>query len=119
MVQASRCNGHDSCPEQPRAQPKRTSVLFCPNYAVSHDEVMAEHTGTGASSAGGRGGPMTQGICQECQITGGRPMTMSLIGSVDGFAPSIPPEAWIAPGAVVAGRVTLGREASVWYGSVL
>jgi carbonic anhydrase/acetyltransferase-like protein (isoleucine patch superfamily) len=46
-------------------------------------------------------------------------MMMSLIGSVDGNAPSIHPGAWIAPGAVVAGRVTLGRAASVWYGSVL
>jgi carbonic anhydrase/acetyltransferase-like protein (isoleucine patch superfamily) len=46
-------------------------------------------------------------------------MTMSLIGSVDGLAPSVHPEAWVAPGAVVVGRVTLGREASVWYGSVL
>ena len=46
-------------------------------------------------------------------------MTMSLIGSIDGIAPSIHPEAWIAPGAVVVGRVTLGRAASVWYGSVL
>jgi carbonic anhydrase/acetyltransferase-like protein (isoleucine patch superfamily) len=33
--------------------------------------------------------------------------------------PSIHPEAWVAPGAVVVGRVTLGRAASVWYGSVL
>jgi carbonic anhydrase/acetyltransferase-like protein (isoleucine patch superfamily) len=29
------------------------------------------------------------------------------------------PQAWIAPGAVVVGRVTLGRAASVWYGAVL
>ena len=33
--------------------------------------------------------------------------------------PVIHPEAWIAPGAVVVGRVTLGRAASVWYGCVL
>ena len=46
-------------------------------------------------------------------------MTISLIGSIDGIAPSIHREAWIAPGAVVVGRVTLGRAASVWYGSVL
>jgi carbonic anhydrase/acetyltransferase-like protein (isoleucine patch superfamily) len=46
-------------------------------------------------------------------------MAMSLIGSVDGVFPSIHPEAWIAPGAVLAGRVALGRAASVWYGSVL
>src|ERR1022692_615837 len=44
-------NGHDSCPEQPRAQPKRTSVPFCPDCAASHDEVMAEHSWIEASSA--------------------------------------------------------------------
>jgi len=46
-------------------------------------------------------------------------MRVSLIGSIDGIAPSIHPEAWIAPGAVVVGRVTVDRAASVWYGSVL
>jgi carbonic anhydrase/acetyltransferase-like protein (isoleucine patch superfamily) len=46
-------------------------------------------------------------------------MRMSLIGSIDGISPSIHPEAWIAPGAVLVGRVALGRAASVWYGSVL
>lgn len=29
------------------------------------------------------------------------------------------PESWIAPNAVVVGRVTLGRRCSVWYGCVL
>jgi carbonic anhydrase/acetyltransferase-like protein (isoleucine patch superfamily) len=42
-----------------------------------------------------------------------------LLGSLDGAVPSVHPEAWIAPGAVVVGRVTLGRSASVWYGAVL
>ncbi len=42
-----------------------------------------------------------------------------LIGSLGAAEPSIHPEAWIAPGAVLVGRVTLGRAASVWYGSVL
>jgi carbonic anhydrase/acetyltransferase-like protein (isoleucine patch superfamily) len=46
-------------------------------------------------------------------------MRMSLIGSIDGIAPSVHPEAWIAPGAVLAGRVAVGRGASIWYGSVL
>jgi carbonic anhydrase/acetyltransferase-like protein (isoleucine patch superfamily) len=46
-------------------------------------------------------------------------MTMSLIGSVDGITPSVHPEAWIAPGAVLVGGVVLGRATSVWYGSVL
>jgi carbonic anhydrase/acetyltransferase-like protein (isoleucine patch superfamily) len=42
-----------------------------------------------------------------------------LIGTLDGRAPSVHPEAWVAPGAVVIGNVTLGRASSVWYGSVL
>lgn len=42
-----------------------------------------------------------------------------LIGTVDGTGPVIHPGAWVAPGAVVVGRVTLGRSASVWYGAVL
>jgi len=42
-----------------------------------------------------------------------------LVGSLPGREPSIHPEAWIAPGAVVVGSVTLGRAASVWYGCVL
>jgi len=44
---------------------------------------------------------------------------MSMIGSVDGVSPVIHPDAWVAPGAVVVGQVTLGRGTSVWYGSVL
>ena len=32
---------------------------------------------------------------------------------------SVHPEAWIAPGAVVVGEVSLGARASVWYGCVL
>ncbi len=44
---------------------------------------------------------------------------MGLLGSFDGAVPSVHPEAWIAPYAVVVGRVTVGRAASVWYGSVL
>ncbi len=42
-----------------------------------------------------------------------------LVGALGRDAPSIHPDAWVAPGAVVVGRVTLGRSASVWYGSVL
>jgi len=33
--------------------------------------------------------------------------------------PEIAPDAWIASGAAVIGRVSLGSRASVWYGSVL
>jgi carbonic anhydrase/acetyltransferase-like protein (isoleucine patch superfamily) len=42
-----------------------------------------------------------------------------MIGSLGDRAPLIDPQAWVAPGAVVVGSVTLGRAASVWYGSVL
>lgn len=42
-----------------------------------------------------------------------------LAGSLDFGGPQIHPGAWIAPGAVVVGRVTIGRSASVWYGAVL
>jgi carbonic anhydrase/acetyltransferase-like protein (isoleucine patch superfamily) len=41
------------------------------------------------------------------------------IGSLGADTPSLHPDAWVAPGAVIVGRVTLGRAASVWYGSVL
>jgi carbonic anhydrase/acetyltransferase-like protein (isoleucine patch superfamily) len=44
---------------------------------------------------------------------------MGLTGSVGEFSPSVHPKAWIAPGAVVVGRVTLSPGASVWYGAVL
>jgi carbonic anhydrase/acetyltransferase-like protein (isoleucine patch superfamily) len=34
-------------------------------------------------------------------------------------APQVDPTAWIAPGAVVVGDVTLGAESSVWYAAVI
>ncbi|MDA0633795.1 gamma carbonic anhydrase family protein [Nonomuraea sp. MCN248] len=37
----------------------------------------------------------------------------------DGAIPEIHPDAYVAPGAVVVGRVTIGRASSIWYGSVL
>jgi carbonic anhydrase/acetyltransferase-like protein (isoleucine patch superfamily) len=43
----------------------------------------------------------------------------ALIGSLGGDVPDIHPQAWVAPGAVLVGKVTLGRASSVWYGSVL
>jgi carbonic anhydrase/acetyltransferase-like protein (isoleucine patch superfamily) len=46
-------------------------------------------------------------------------MADSFLGSLDGAVPSVHPEAWVAPGAVVVGRVTLGRAVNVWYGAVL
>jgi carbonic anhydrase/acetyltransferase-like protein (isoleucine patch superfamily) len=44
---------------------------------------------------------------------------MGFLGSLGESVPSVHPEAWIAPNAVVVGRVTLDRAASVWYGAVL
>ena len=41
------------------------------------------------------------------------------VGALGDAAPAIHPDAWIAPGAIVIGRVSLGPRASVWYGSVL
>jgi carbonic anhydrase/acetyltransferase-like protein (isoleucine patch superfamily) len=49
----------------------------------------------------------------------GKEHYMSLVGSLDESVPSVHPEAWVAPGAVVVGRVTLGRAVNVWYGAVL
>ncbi len=43
----------------------------------------------------------------------------ALIGALGDQAPVIHPEAWVAPGAVVVGQVSLGRASSVWYGCVL
>jgi carbonic anhydrase/acetyltransferase-like protein (isoleucine patch superfamily) len=45
--------------------------------------------------------------------------TQRRIGTLGDDGPVIHPEAWIAPGAIVVGRVTLQRAASVWYGCVL
>ncbi|MEK6439731.1 MULTISPECIES: gamma carbonic anhydrase family protein [unclassified Pseudonocardia] len=39
--------------------------------------------------------------------------------TIDGVSPDIHPDAWVAPGAVLAGRVSVGAEASVWYTCVL
>lgn len=44
---------------------------------------------------------------------------MSYLGTLGEDSPTIDPTAWVAPGTVVVGRVTLGRASSVWYGSVL
>jgi carbonic anhydrase/acetyltransferase-like protein (isoleucine patch superfamily) len=44
---------------------------------------------------------------------------MGMRGSLGESVPSVHPEAWIAPGAIVVGHVTVGRAASVWYGAVV
>ena len=42
-----------------------------------------------------------------------------MIYALDGQSPEIHPDAWIAPGAHVMGRVRIGAGASVWFGAVL
>lgn len=39
--------------------------------------------------------------------------------TLDGLRPELGPEAWVAPGARLIGRVILGRAASVWFNAVL
>ncbi|MXY00342.1 MAG: gamma carbonic anhydrase family protein [Chloroflexi bacterium] len=36
-----------------------------------------------------------------------------------GHVPQIDPEAWVAPGAVIVGQVTLERGVTVWYNAVI
>jgi carbonic anhydrase/acetyltransferase-like protein (isoleucine patch superfamily) len=42
-----------------------------------------------------------------------------MIYALDGIAPDIHPDAWIAPTAVLIGRVVVEAGASVWFGAVL
>ncbi len=42
-----------------------------------------------------------------------------MIYALDGFLPEIHPTAWIAPTAVLIGKVVIGPFASVWFGAVL
>lgn len=42
-----------------------------------------------------------------------------LVRAIDGAEPKIADSAWVAPGAVVIGAVTLGPETSVWYTAVV
>ena len=42
-----------------------------------------------------------------------------MIYALDGIAPQIHPTAWIAPTAVLIGRVVIEAGASVWFGAVL
>jgi carbonic anhydrase/acetyltransferase-like protein (isoleucine patch superfamily) len=46
-------------------------------------------------------------------------MTQPLIRSLNGAEPDIHGDAWVAPGAVVIGRVVIGARSSIWYGCVL
>ena len=42
-----------------------------------------------------------------------------MIRPFGGWAPDIAPSAFLAPTATVLGRVTVGEEASIWFGAVL
>jgi carbonic anhydrase/acetyltransferase-like protein (isoleucine patch superfamily) len=44
---------------------------------------------------------------------------MSALITFEGVTPSIHPDAWVAPTAVVIGQVTIGARSSVWYHCVL
>lgn len=46
-------------------------------------------------------------------------MPEPLILSIDGRAPQLHAESWVAPNATVIGPVTLAACASVWYGAIL
>lgn len=46
-------------------------------------------------------------------------MMQALILPLNGKTPNIHPTAFIAPGAVIIGDVTIGEKSSVWYGCVL
>lgn len=43
----------------------------------------------------------------------------TLVTLADGSAPTVSPDAFVAPGAVLAGRVRLRAASSVWYNTVL
>ncbi|MFK8250975.1 gamma carbonic anhydrase family protein [Ancylobacter terrae] len=47
--------------------------------------------------------------------------TEPFVYALDGVGPDLPPPGrfWIAPGATVIGRVRLGDEASIWFGTVI
>lgn len=42
-----------------------------------------------------------------------------MIYALDDLTPAIHPEAWVAPGAHVMGRVTLAAGVGIWFGAVL
>ena len=42
-----------------------------------------------------------------------------MIYALDGIAPDLHPDTWVAPDANIIGKVTLGQGASVWFGATL
>lgn len=43
----------------------------------------------------------------------------ALLVTVAGATPSVAPTAWVAPGAVLAGNISVAAQASIWYNCVL
>ncbi len=46
-------------------------------------------------------------------------MSTGSIITYDGFKPDIHPDAFVAPGAYVIGKATIGAQASIWYNCVV
>lgn len=46
-------------------------------------------------------------------------MTGPIILPYKGVSPTIHPDAWIAPGAVIIGDVHIGKDTSIWFGCVV
>ncbi len=42
-----------------------------------------------------------------------------MIYALDGISPQIDPSAWIAPDAVLVGKIVVEADASIWFGAVL
>ncbi len=93
----------------PGAQPKRLSILFC---RVRGPGRCGYRRGHPADPVRGPAWPAGSGREQTRTV-------QPLIGALGAAQPQVHPEAWVAPGAVLVGRVRLDRGASVWYGSVL
>jgi carbonic anhydrase/acetyltransferase-like protein (isoleucine patch superfamily) len=81
----------------------------------------------GDGFAGSRGRADGRGPLREPEPAGPGPAgpAPALIGSLGAAGdlpagrPTIHPAAWVAPGAIVVGAVSIGRSSSVWYGTVL
>jgi len=46
-------------------------------------------------------------------------VSSAMILPVNGFTPQIDPSCWIAPNATIIGDVALGKNVSIWFGTVL
>lgn len=46
-------------------------------------------------------------------------MTLALLVTVRGWTPEVHPTAWVAPNAVLIGKVVVEARANVWFGAVL